>query len=51
MATGSFGLSRFTGRGAKPAAPGAAHPRQATALLTDYEASGLGWFWATDRDG
>ncbi len=39
------------GNSARPSAFTAVHSRQMNALLLEYEASGLGWFWATDCDG
>lgn len=57
MSSRPFGFSRLKGAlpalsgAARPAAPAVAQTRQINALLLDYEASGLGWFWATDRDG
>ena len=61
MSSRPFGLSRLKdalpalGGAARAGISGVARPRQVAAQLTgllhDYEASGLGWFWATDRDG
>lgn len=38
-------------RPAKPAPLSSNELKQATNLLLDYEASGLGWFWSTDDKG
>ena len=57
MSSRPFGLSRLKdalparGAVAKPTTQDVAHARQITLMLHDYEASGLGWFWATDREG
>ena len=51
MLSRSFGLSRNRSRDPQGAPAAPTDARKATALFTAYEASGLGWFWASDAEG
>ena len=56
MSSRSFGLSRFRqalpGQGGTRATDSpAGDPRRLDVLFRAYEETGLGWFWATDREG
>ncbi|MBW8785609.1 MAG: EAL domain-containing protein [Novosphingobium sp.] len=46
-------IGKFRGmlRGGTPPEPSGGDASEALALLHDYEASGLGWFWASDAEG
>ena len=54
-ASGIGKLRGLLGKGGSAAVRSAANvnaeQQQALLLLQDYEASGLGWFWSTDREG
>ncbi len=49
---GLFGGSKMAGvRQSTPALPTGQEREQALLLMRDYEASGVGWFWASDATG